>query len=75
MRKQQRSVKGLKFWYRKNLIDDAISTGVTEDAPTYDSLHNMPNSEAQSNAAQHYALAHDDKISDHHKDDVYDITK
>ena len=73
--KQQSSVKGLKFGYRQNLIDNTISTGVTEDDVTHDSLHNMPNYEATSTAIQHDVLVDDDKISEHHKDGVDDITE
>ena len=73
--KKQRSVKGLKFGDRQNLIDDAISTGVTEDVPACGSMRNMPNYEAPSNAIQHDVLADDDDISEHHEDDIDNITE
>ena len=73
MCKQQRSIKFLKFGDRQSLIDDAISTGVTEDAPTHDSLHKMPNSEAPENSMHNDGLVEDDKISEHHEYYVDDI--
>ena len=73
MHKQQCSVKGLKFDDLQNLVDDAISTGVTEDAPTCDSLRNTPSSKAPKNSMQHGMIVAGEDISEHQEGDVDDI--
>ena len=49
-------MNGLKFGDRHNMIDDDIRTGVTEDAPTTDSLHNVHNPDITTNSIQHDVL-------------------
>ena len=72
-RKQKHSVKGLKFGDLQNLVDGAISAGVTEDDQTCGNLNNMPSSESLANAMQHGTLVADHEISEHQEDDVDNI--
>ena len=46
---------------------------MTKDAPKYDSLHKIPNSEEPANTIQYDTLADNDEISEHREDDVDDI--
>ena len=59
MCKKQKSVRGLKFGDRQNLINDAISTGV-EEGPDPLQTHNIPYPHTPSNAIQHDILIEDD---------------
>ena len=54
---QKKSIKGLKFGYLQNFINDVISTGViVDDAPRIECLNNVPNSSTPQNTMQHNFL-------------------
>ena len=68
--KQEKGVKRLCFGDRRNLINNAVSTGVVNAGPNPEELHNIPNHNTPSNAIQHDIVGSNEHDNDDTSVDV-----
>ena len=74
MWKKQKDIKGLKFGYRQNSINYAISTGVTDYFSKFDFLDNVLNFKIPQNSMQYDVVVESDEEAEstaetEHQDD------